>query len=430
MANPATIAVVGSGPAGLMAATVVARAGHRVRLFEKRPAAGRKLLIAGRSGLNVSADLGLAEMIAHYTPADRMRPWLQGFPPEAWLRFLGDLGVRTFRGTSRRWFVEGMKAPPLLTAWLEELRRLGVERAHGQEWIGFAADPAAAVGGVDLRFADAPSFRCDACVLCLGGGSWESEGVRWPDNLQAHGLEVTPLRPSNVGFAVDWPAPLLAEAEGQPVKNVTLRSARGERTGDLVITAYGLEGTPLYFVGHVGPVHLDLKPDLDMEGVRRRLLSCRENLSPMRRIQRTMKLGRGALALLYHASPRDAMSDVDAVAALIKAFPLHLLRTQPLAEAISSAGGLAWSELDDALMLRRFPGLFAAGEMIDWDAPTGGFLIQGCVSQGHAAGMGVARYVEALTPPARSAPGPSPRRRHRPPERPADRVPSTGKCCR
>lgn len=367
-----------------MAAHVAAAAGCRVRIFEKRPSAGRKLLIAGSSGLNITHD---APVEHFYTPVDRMRAHLEAFPPSAWIHFVEDLGIHTFRGTSRRWFIEGMKAPPLLQAWLEALTARGVEIAYGMECVGFDA-------GVVLRFAGGETFACDAAALCLGGGSWEKPAVQWPDIFQAHGIACTPLRPSNIGFRVAWPTAFLAEAEGKPIKNVVLRSSKGQRAGDLMVTAYGLEGTPIYFVGEIGTVHVDLKPDLTHAQVLERLRSPRENLSPMRRVKRTLKLGEGALALLYHLSPLDAMRDLDRFAAWIKALPLALLGTQPLEEAISSAGGVAWSELDDDLMLRRCPGVFVAGEMIDWDAPTGGFLIQGCVSQGHAVGEAMARFVE------------------------------------
>lgn len=453
------VAVVGTGPAGLMAAHVLAAAGYRVCVFERRASAGRKLLIAGASGLNLAPDLPLDDLLPHYqAPSGCMDRIVRAFPPEEWLRFVEDLGIPTFRGTSRRHFVEGLKAVPLVHAWQAHLERHGVEfffnrelvglgtvaegagfgtgrvevgthgsaavadgPERGAEWVeggsqgcachaeipqgveggatGRATDaeiPQGGVGGVELAFGDGSRQRVAAAVLCLGGASWEKLGtVRWPEALRTAGVAVAELRASNVGFQVAWPPAFLAEAEGMPLKNVVLESSRGRRAGDLVVTRYGLEGTPVYFVGRVGTVHVDLKPDLTLAQVLRKLRAPRENLSPMRRAKRCLKLCPAALALLFHLAPRDRVGDVEGMAACVKRFPLELVAPQPLEEAISSAGGVCWSELDDHLMLRRHPGVFVAGEMVDWDAPTGGFLIQGCVSQGHAAAEGLVRWLES-----------------------------------
>lgn len=382
------VAIAGTGPAGLMAAYVAAEAGVRVAVYEKRPAPGRKLLIAGSSGLNITFDAPLDELKAHYVPFDRMGPIIDAFPPAAWIAFVERLGVNTFKGTSRRWFVEGMKTPPLLGAWVEALRERGVTFVFERACTGFAS----ASEGVVLDFADGFRVSAAAAVLCLGGASWEKQPSSIPAVFENQGLRFVPFRSSNAGFAVAWPAALLAEAEGKPVKNIVLSSSRGSRAGDLVITSYGLEGTPVYAVGEMETVTVDLKPDMPLEAVRRRLWAPRENLSPMRRAKRTLKLGEGALALLFHLAPQGARTDIDALAAHVKALPVTLGARQPLEEAISSAGGLAWDEIDSSLKLRRAPGIFVAGEMIDWDAPTGGFLVQGCVSTGWVAGQGAAAW--------------------------------------
>lgn len=380
------VAVAGSGPAGLMAAWVVAEAGHPVTLYEKRPAAGRKLLIAGSSGLNVTYDAPLPELLAAYrAPDTRMAEMVAAFRPREWLAFIETLGVKTFRGTSRRWFVGGLKAPPLLQRWLEALEARGVQFAYQKECVGFSS------GGV-LRFADGTEARHDAAALCLGGGSWEKTPVRWPEMFRENGVAFNEFCPANIGWRVSWPEKFLAEAEGKPLKNVVLTSSRGKRAGDLVVTAYGIEGTPVYFVGERGVVHLDLKPDLTDGQVLERLQAPKENLSPMRRVAKSLRLCEASRALLYHMA---ACADLDSTARAVKKFPLELLGTQPLEEAISSAGGVDWSELDEHLMLKSFPGIFVAGEMIDWDAPTGGFLIQGCVAQGRAAGEGILKYLAA-----------------------------------
>jgi uncharacterized flavoprotein (TIGR03862 family) len=398
-----TVAILGTGPAGLMAASRAAQAGLRVRLFDKRKGPGRKLLVAGSSGLNITYECSEAEFAAHYRGSEQavaqLARALGEFSPKDWRGFIEkELGIATFLGTSRRWFVatEGMKASSLLKAWVEWLERRGARIELGREVVDFECRPRR---GVSLAFADGGGERVDAACFCLGGGSWEPSEtpLRWPGIFERKGIPVRPFEASNVGFQVAWPPGLLAEAEGKPVKNVVLSSSRGRRAGDLVITRYGIEGTPVYFAGEVGTVRLDLKPDLTLEQVRSRLALVKENLSPIRRAKRCLKLGDGALALLYHLGDARGLAHPEELAARIKAFPLELLARQPLAEAISSSGGLDWEELDEGLMLRRFPGVFVAGEMLDWDAPTGGFLIQGCVSLGSLAGARMSRYASALT---------------------------------
>ena len=302
--------MVGSGPAGLMAAHVVATAGHRVRVFERRPSAGRKLLIAGASGLNLAPDLPLPEVMAHYAaPTGRMDDILRAFPPERWLRFVHELGIPTFRGTSRRHFVEGMKAAPLVSAWRASLEHHGVEFHFGQEMVGFTSSPEA----VELSFADGTRVQDTAAVLCLGGASWEKPGtVRWPDAMRAAGVAMVDFTASNVGYEVAWPPAFLAEAEGQPLKNVVLESPRGRRAGDLVITRDGLEGTPIYFVGCAGSVHLDLKPDLTVPQILRKLQAPRENLSPLRRARRCLNLCPAALSRCCSISPLASRSGTSA----------------------------------------------------------------------------------------------------------------------
>jgi uncharacterized flavoprotein (TIGR03862 family) len=378
-----------------MAADVLSSASLKVHLYEKRAGPGRKLLIAGASGLNVTFDEPLQTAIAHYTPADRMRPILEAFPPKAWLEHIESLGLRTFRGTSRRWFVEGMKAPPLLNRWLETLSRRGVEISYHKDCIDFDCNE----GQIDLRFADGTTATADAALFALGGASWEKTTVTWPGMFERHGIHTVEFAPSNAGFHVNWPAAFLAEAEGQPIKNVAVYSTRGRRMGDLVVTAYGLEGTPLYFAAAVGPVHLDLAPDQTVEQLTKRLATPRENLSPIRRLKRCLRLSPAALALCYHLTSSEqlqgSLREPAALAAWLKAFPLELVGTQPLSEVISSTGGLAWSELDGSLRLTRLNApMYAAGEMIDWDAPTGGYLIQGCISSGYVAGRALAAFFQ------------------------------------
>jgi uncharacterized flavoprotein (TIGR03862 family) len=385
MTTPLPIAIVGSGPAGLMAATAAVRAGaNRVVIFEKRPAPGRKLLIAGASGLNVAYEEPLATAIAHYQPvSSALTQALTEFPPTAWLRFLTDeLKLEIFCGTSGRWFVKEMKASGLLKAWRQWLENHGVQFLCGSELTSITPNP------LTLGFADGTEVPVLSAVLALGGGSWEDPGQpRWPALLGKAGIAVTPFRPSNCGYHVaQWPEALIKEADRQPLKDIVFITPKGRKMGDLLITNYGLEGTPLYWMGATGPATLDLLPQWDAEKVRARLDQIKENLSPLRRANKLLPLSPAAQALLFHMAPPEARKDLNALAAAIKSLPLTLTDPRPLPEAISSAGGVPFSEVGPDLQLHKIPRLYLAGEMLDWDAPTGGLLIQGCVALGHSAG--------------------------------------------
>jgi len=382
-----------------MAADRLSEAGHRVVIFEKRRTVGRKLLVAGASGLNVTNTLPLPQFVAHYVSATAPAFWegvIGEFPPEKWIAYIEALGVPTFVGSTGRAFVEDMKAAGLVRAWKDRLIARGVEFQFGAECVGFAQ----ADGGVELAFAQGqPTRRGAAACLALGGASWEPLEVplRWPEMFRARGVAMDPFAPSNVGFEVRWPAAFLREAEGKPLKRVVMKSPRGTRAGEVMITAYGVEGTPVYFVGQAGEVIIDLVPDLSREQIVAKLRAVKENLSAPRRIAKALKLGEVASALAYHCSPKTWLEsrDLRAIADRLKAFPLRLEGPRPLAEAISSSGGVAFSEVGDDLMLRKVPGVFVAGEMLSWNVPTGGFLIQGCVALGHRAAGGIARYLRA-----------------------------------
>jgi hypothetical protein len=346
---------------------------------------GRKLLVAGSSGLNITYDCPNSEFADFYRGGSKshFQKLFQEFGPKNWLSFIEkDLGIPTFKGTSRRYFVEGMKASILLKNWTDRLRKMGVEIVSGHELIDLRV---AENGMIRLALTELDEREFHTVILALGGGSWEPQEnpLRWVEMLKRKGLSFTDFQSANCGYEIDWPPKLLEEAEGKPIKNVVLTSSKGKRSGELVITRYGLEGTPIYHAGVQGTVYLDLKPEMTAQELWSRLNSGKENLSPIRRVKKYLKLSEAAEAFVFHMLSANARTDLKKLAETLKKFPLELKRPRPLEEAISSSGGLSFGELDDRLMLKKFPGVFAAGEMLDWDAPTGGFLIQASVSQGY-----------------------------------------------
>ncbi len=387
--------VVGSGPAGLMAADVLSGI-CRTAVVEKRPAAGWKLFVAGSSGLNVSNGLAFSSFVTHYSPSTLpWSDWLGAFPPERWIAFIeNELGQKTFLGTSNRWFVANMHAAKLVRAWKSRLDARGVEWMFSRELLDFEEDKQ----GLRLSFSDGSVVCTRALILALGGGSWLKEEPKWTTLLKAKGLRIHPFAPANVGWGVAWKPEFLREVEGQPLKNVILSTSRGKRQGELVITRYGLEGTPVYTVGAVGLAHLDLLPDIDKGEVLRRIeQNCRKRGdSPLRSAKRVFALSPQIGALLYFHAQKQ--SDASSMADLLKAFPLELTGAQELGEAISSTGGLCTSEIKADFSLRSMSNVFACGEMLDWDAPTGGFLITGAVAQGFVAGRAAIARIENKTP--------------------------------
>ena len=390
------IAIVGSGPGGLMAATQLAQHPHlEVHLFEKRPSLGRKLLIAGSSGLNISHECEPAEFAAHYT-GFLIQDWtglFQEFGTKDWLRFIEkDLGLETFLGTSNRYFVKEMKASGLLKRWTQFLEDRGVQIHSSHQLVNFEQSGT----NVDLSFlsnGEKVTHPFAYAAFFLGGGSWEENLPEWPSLFQSKGIAILPFEPSNVGYEVKWKPDFLREAEGKPLKKIIFTTNHGSKAGELVVTHYGLEGTPVYFHGRTGSAFLDLKPDLTAEQIFRRLQEVKENLSPMRRVKQKLNFCDASLALLFHHSPPAVKLNLDMLVTRIKKFPIELLKSRPLLEAISSRGGVSLAELDASLALKKFPRLFCGGEMLNWDAPTGGFLIQASVSQGAKIGRSLAKRV-------------------------------------
>ncbi len=414
---PDCIAVIGGGPAGLMAAEVLAAAGHAVTVFDAKPSVGRKFLLAGKGGLNLTHSEDFAPFLARFgARAPRIEPLLRGFDAAALRAWAAGLGVETFVGTSGRVFPSDLKAAPLLRAWLHRLRAAGVKFAMRHRWTGW--DDAGA-----LRFETPDGERLvkpRATLLALGGASWPQLGSdgAWAPWLQSRGVDVAPLRPSNCGFDVGptaahpqgpgWSERFAAEFAGQPVKPVAL-DAEGfaQRAGEFVITATGVEGSLVYAASAPlreqiardgsATLHLDLLPQLAPERVLAEVRHPRGSRSLSSHLKSRLHLGPLKLGLLHELLTREQMLDPSELAAALKRLPLTLHAPRPVAEAISTAGGVRFEALTDGLMLRELPGVFCAGEMLDWEAPTGGYLLNASFASGRAAAQGMAQWLAPRT---------------------------------
>ena len=391
------IAIVGSGPAGLMAADYLATKGYKVTIFERRGGIGRKLFIAGASGLNITNSAPLEEFMSAYVSRspDLWKQVIRDFPPQAWIHFIEEkLGESTYLGTSGRYFVKSMTAGRLIKNWKKRLLSLGVNFQTSHHLVDLKPPSLQNSQSVELFFKNHETQCADAVALALGGGSYEDHvPITWPEMLRKNLVEVSGFEPSNSGWHVKLPQEFFDEASGLPLKNIRLTTARGSKLGDLVVTDYGLEGTPIYFLGEVGEGILDLKPDLTVDQVLDRLKKVKENFSPIKRVKKTLKLCQASEAILYHITKGDHELSLEKMAQAVKNLPLELLCPRPLSESISSSGGVCLNQLSSGFMLHQLPGVFVAGEMLDFDAPTGGFLIQGCVSTAIAMCHGIEEYL-------------------------------------
>lgn len=385
------IAVIGAGPAGLIAAETLAEAGSAVTVFDHMPSVGRKFLMAGRGGLNLTHAEALEAFLPRYRPqAPMLLDAVRAYPPAALIAWCEGLGIETFVGSSGRVFPKRLKASPLLRAWMGRLTALGVALRTRHRWIG--------LDGTTPRFATPEgevTFAADAVVLALGGASWPRLGSDGAWTALLPGVPVTPFQPSNVGFALDWSAHLARHA-GTPLKRIAITFGGATQRGEAMLTAAGIEGGAVYALS--APIRdaiardgsasftLDLRPDMDAAEVARRLgvRGKSETVSTM--LRKALALPPAAIALVQEARHAGAAGDL---AALVKALPLTTRAAQGMARAISSAGGIGWDALDAGFMLRAHPGVFACGEMLDWEAPTGGYLLQACFATGIAAAKGV-----------------------------------------
>lgn len=399
-------AVIGAGPAGLFAADALARAGARVTIYEHKASPARKFLMAGRGGLNITHSENLERFISRYgAAAQRIAPCIRAFPPQALRDFCAELGEATFIGSSGRVFPESFKASPLLRAWLARLSALGVAIATRHSFAGFSGEGALRLIGPD----GAVLFQhADAVVLALGGASWPKLGSdgAWTAMLAARGIKITPLSAANCGAQIAWSPLFRSDFEGRPIKTVLLRYGADGARGDVVVTRDGLEGGPIYALSSrlrqacaregAATLLVDMRPDTATPILVRKL-SRRPPKQSHANFLRKAGLSKVEIGLLREARPEGLPRDARALAALIKNAPLRVVGMAGLARAISTAGGVSFDDVDADLMLTKTPGVFVAGEMLDYDAPTGGYLLQAAFATGLAAGEGAARYV-GLTP--------------------------------
>ena len=414
---PLSVAIVGGGPAGLMAAEVLSRGGVQVDLYDAMPSVGRKFLMAGKGGMNITHSEPMAAFRARYgTRQTNIAPLLDTFGPEALCAWIHELGFTTFIGSSGRVFPSDMKAAPLLRAWLHRLRESGVrfqmrhrccaltEKKNGKTTLHFSTPTGEQV------------VKADAIVMALGGGSWAKLGSdgRWVSMLEQAGVAVAPLRPSNCGFDVGWSAHFRERFAGQPIKPVitSFTDATGihhQRPGEFVVTENGVEGSLIYALSAplrdliaangIATLSLDLLPGHDLQRVIAEIAHPHGSRSLSSHLQSRLGIKGVKAGLLREFVPEKDFANPERLGAAIKALPVPLIAPRPLDEAISSAGGVLFEALNEQLMIRSLPGVFVAGEMLDWEAPTGGYLLTACFASGHAAGLGALNWLHEMSHP-------------------------------
>ncbi len=396
------IAIIGAGPAGLMVAETLLKAGIQVDIYDSMPSAGRKFLLAGKGGLNLTHSESYEKFTSRYgEKSDILKPYLDNFTPDDLREWAKELGIETFIGSSGRVFPEGMGAVPLLDAWLARLVSLGASFHFRHRWLGWDADNA-------LRFSTPAGeilAAADGVALALGGGSKPKTGsdAAWVPILKTRGVEVNPLKPSNCGFDIRWSEHIKKGFAGSPIKTLTLSFGGKSKKGEFVLTENGVEGSLIYaFSAEIrneieakgsAEIRLDLLPDTSADKLLKSLSSGRGSRSMSSFLKKRTGLKGAKANLIWEVLPREKWNDPAKVSAIIKSLPLNLIAPRPIEEAISSAGGVSFDALDENLMLHNLPGVFCAGEMLDWEAPTGGYLLTACFATGRAVGNGILAWL-------------------------------------
>lgn len=401
------VTIIGAGPAGLIAAQILSRIDTlQIHVFEQKPSVARKFLIAGRGGLNLTH----SEPLPHFTEkyeenAARFASFLARFSPEDMITWAESLGIPVFKGSSGRVFPEGLKATPLLRAWLKQLEAAQVQFHLKHRWLKTR-------GNQTLVFStpDAPAFefKADAILYALGGASYPHLGATgdWIEPLRSEGINIAPLRPSNCGFQTDWSEHFISRFEGSPLKNIRISHNDRNVAGDLVVTKSGLEGGALYALskplreqlsrGSVPIILLDLKPEMAAPQLAGALSAPRGKMSLSNFLRKKLKFSPIQTALLHEFAVKEDLTDPARLGKTVKALPISLQAINGIERAISSAGGVKFKNLNRQLMIKALPGQFVAGEMLDWEAPTGGYLLQGCFATGAVAADGIAAYLRAV----------------------------------
>lgn len=407
MQKSLSIAIIGAGPAGLMAAEILATAGHRVTIFDRKPSAARKFLMAGRGGLNLTHSEPLEKILTRYGAAsDFLKPHIENFSPQNLREWCEQLGQKTFVGTSGRVFPESMKASPLLRAWLARLDESGVTFNMQRTWKGWNAENQL-VFEKQNRLLE--HITCDAVLLALGGASWPNLGSdgSWTKILEQENIPLSPLRPSNCGFFTQWSQQFHDRHAGQPLKNIKLTFKDTSTRGEAMITKNGIEGGAIYALSSLlrkeieekgsAEFYIDFHPNLTLEDLTKKLNATRGRRSFSTHMQKTSGLSTAAIGLLRETDRDIQKRTPEDLAKLLKNLPVTINKPFSLDRAISSAGGIRLDALDENFMLKNKPGVFACGEMLDWEAPTGGYLLQAVFSTAHAASYGIIDWLNKST---------------------------------
>jgi uncharacterized flavoprotein (TIGR03862 family) len=398
-----SVAVIGGGPAGLMAAEVVSARGVKVDAYDSMPSVGRKFLMAGKSGLNITHSEPFERFVSRYGKhRAQIEPLLKNFGPDELRQWVHGLGIETFVGTSGRVFPMGMKASPLLRAWLKRLNDSGVTFHLRHKWTSWLPD-----ASLKLETPEGEKvIKPDAVLLALGGGSWSrlgSDGA-WVPWLEQAGVQVEALKPSNCGFDVDWTPHFRERFDGHPIKSVVLSFGSFRQQGEFIVTREGVEGGLIYAASArirdeisargKAIISLEMAPNRSLEWLIEKLSHPRGSRTMASHLEKRVGIKGVKAGLLREFVPKEEFAHAERLAHFIKNLPIPLMATRPLDEAISTAGGVTFESLDENLMIRSMPGVFCAGEMLDWEAPTGGYLLTACFASGYTAGTGVLEWLD------------------------------------